>query len=158
MHDSIVYVTHLNWTTLFSGGLAREQPHRKGSSCLTEGRLMGPRNNWHCAQIGAFPKYIPARQDSKIANHTGLRCFKSLTACGRPCHELLLGPVNGNHLAGSESGGVGGDLYRVGSIYTRTDIHGFCLCLYVGYLKPDTDNFIHVLFENNEEQTAAMAY
>ena len=84
---------------------AVQAQYRKGYSC-SEGRLMGPNNNWHCTQIGGFPRNIPGRQQtiSKIANCTGLGCFKSLTVYSWSCCELLLQPVNGNHLVGSERG------------------------------------------------------
>lgn len=67
---------------------------------------MGPSNKWHCSQIGGFPGYIPVgqRTNSKIANCTGLGCFKSSSLCGWSCCELLPQRVNGNHLAGCGRG------------------------------------------------------
>lgn len=98
---------------------------------------MGPSNNWHCAQIGAFPRYMPTRQqtNSKIANCTGLECLKSFYEVGHVvncCHSLSMAVTwsEGRRWWG---GGACAELCRAESIYTRTDIRCFRLCLYVGY-------------------------
>lgn len=106
--------------------------HSRG---CTEGRPMTASNNWHCPQIGASPMNMPAGQQthSKIAKWTGLGCLKSLCRCGWSCCELLLHPVNGNHLVGSEKG-FGTERCRAGSIYTQTDILSFHVCLCVSAL------------------------
>lgn len=68
--------------------------------------------------------YIPARQqsNSKIANCTGLGCFRSLNQSGWSCRELLLKPVNGSHLVEPERGlarsHAGLDPFILGLTYT----------------------------------------
>lgn len=50
--------------------------------------------------------YIPGGQqsNSKIANCTGFRCFRSLNQSSWSCCELLLKPLNGSHLVEPERG------------------------------------------------------
>lgn len=90
-HSNAVSVAQLNCTFILEPCCYQGWLHCKGYSC-NEGRLMGAGTNWHCALIGGFPKYIPVRQQtkSKIANCTGLGCFKSLALYSWSCCALLL--------------------------------------------------------------------
>lgn len=102
-HSNTVSVAQLNCTFILEHCCYQGWLHHKGYSC-NEGRLMGAGTNWHCALIGGFPKYIPVRQQtkSKIANCTGLGCFKSLALYSWSCCALLLQHISGNHQVGSE--------------------------------------------------------